>query len=108
MPQVRLSRFGGDPPGAPFFKGSQTSCRQAPSQNATVVDDGTRLASFADGSLDFVIANHMLEHFEDPIAALEHGELNHTSSIRLADRHGLVVEDGAYFELAAERFDVAL
>jgi SAM-dependent methyltransferase len=37
-----------------------------------VVDDGARLASFADGSLDFVIANHMLEHVEDPIAALEH------------------------------------
>jgi len=37
-----------------------------------VVDDGARLASFADGSLDFVVANHMLEHVEDPIAALEH------------------------------------
>jgi predicted SAM-dependent methyltransferase len=37
-----------------------------------VVDDGARLASFADASLDFVIANHMLEHIEDPIAALEH------------------------------------
>jgi ubiquinone/menaquinone biosynthesis C-methylase UbiE len=38
----------------------------------TVVDDGARLASFADGSLDFVVANHMLEHAEDPIAALKH------------------------------------
>lgn len=37
-----------------------------------VVDDGVRLASFADASLDFVVANHMLEHVEDPIAALEH------------------------------------
>ncbi len=37
-----------------------------------VVDDGARLASFPDASLDFVIANHMLEHVEDPIAALEH------------------------------------
>lgn len=37
-----------------------------------VVDDGTRLSSFADASLDFVVANHMLEHVEDPIAALEH------------------------------------
>jgi SAM-dependent methyltransferase len=37
-----------------------------------IVDDGARLASFADASLDFVIANHMLEHVEDPIAALEH------------------------------------
>jgi SAM-dependent methyltransferase len=37
-----------------------------------IVDDGARLASFADGSLDFVVANHVLEHVEDPIAALEH------------------------------------
>lgn len=37
-----------------------------------VVDDGARLDSFTDASLDFVIANHMLEHVEDPIAALEH------------------------------------
>jgi SAM-dependent methyltransferase len=37
-----------------------------------VVDDGARLASFADESLDFVVANHMLEHVEDPIAALQH------------------------------------
>jgi SAM-dependent methyltransferase len=36
-----------------------------------VVDDGARLERFADGSLDFVVANHMLEHVEDPIAALE-------------------------------------
>jgi SAM-dependent methyltransferase len=37
-----------------------------------IVDDGARLASLADSSLDFVVANHMLEHVEDPIAALEH------------------------------------
>lgn len=37
-----------------------------------VVDDGARLTSFTDSSLDFVIANHMLEHVEDPIAALQH------------------------------------
>jgi SAM-dependent methyltransferase len=37
-----------------------------------VVDDGARLDSFADASLDFVVANHMLEHVEDPIAALQH------------------------------------
>lgn len=37
-----------------------------------VVDDGSRLSSFADASLDFVVANHMLEHVEDPIATLEH------------------------------------
>jgi GT2 family glycosyltransferase/SAM-dependent methyltransferase len=33
-------------------------------------DDGERLATFADESLDFVIANHLLEHTEDPIAAI--------------------------------------
>jgi SAM-dependent methyltransferase len=37
-----------------------------------VVDDGARLGSFTDASLDFVVANHMLEHVEDPISALEH------------------------------------
>lgn len=35
-----------------------------------VVDDGERLQSFADESLDFVIANHFIEHAEDPIATL--------------------------------------
>jgi len=37
-----------------------------------VLDDGERLATFADGSLDFVIANHMLEHTEDPVGTLRH------------------------------------
>jgi SAM-dependent methyltransferase len=32
-----------------------------------VVDDGERLESFPDESLDFVIANHFIEHSEDPI-----------------------------------------
>ena len=36
-----------------------------------VVDDGERLASFAAGSVDFVVANHMIEHTEDPIGTLE-------------------------------------
>jgi SAM-dependent methyltransferase len=35
-----------------------------------VVDDAATLATFDDGSVDFVIANHVLEHLEDPIAAL--------------------------------------
>ncbi|MBM3549881.1 MAG: class I SAM-dependent methyltransferase [Alphaproteobacteria bacterium] len=36
-----------------------------------IVDDGEKLTSFADASLDFVIANHFLEHCEDPIATLK-------------------------------------
>jgi SAM-dependent methyltransferase len=37
-----------------------------------VLDNGEILATFADESVDFVVANHMLEHTEDPIAALSH------------------------------------
>ena len=37
-----------------------------------VIDDAQRLAKFEDGSLDFIIANHVLEHLEDPIGALKH------------------------------------
>jgi SAM-dependent methyltransferase len=36
-----------------------------------IVDDAQTLATVADGSQDFVVANHVLEHLEDPIAALE-------------------------------------
>ncbi|MGD0199050.1 MAG: methyltransferase domain-containing protein, partial [Solirubrobacteraceae bacterium] len=36
-----------------------------------VVDDGASLRSFADATLDFVVANHVTEHTEDPIAALQ-------------------------------------
>jgi SAM-dependent methyltransferase len=35
-----------------------------------IVDDGERLGGIADGSQDFVIANHFLEHCEDPIGAM--------------------------------------
>jgi SAM-dependent methyltransferase len=51
---------------------SDTLRHERPLVVPDVVDDGARLDSFADVSLDFVIANHMLEHVEDPIAALEH------------------------------------
>jgi SAM-dependent methyltransferase len=36
-----------------------------------VIDDGERLTRFADGSLDFVVANHFLEHCQDPIGAIK-------------------------------------
>jgi predicted SAM-dependent methyltransferase len=36
-----------------------------------VVDDASRLEKFAGESLDFVVANHVLEHIEDPVVALE-------------------------------------
>lgn len=36
-----------------------------------ILDDGERLATIPDASQDFVIANHFIEHCEDPIGALE-------------------------------------
>jgi SAM-dependent methyltransferase len=36
-----------------------------------IIDDGERLTTVADESVDFVIANHMIEHCEDPIGALK-------------------------------------
>jgi predicted SAM-dependent methyltransferase len=35
-----------------------------------VVDDGEKLKTIRDGSQDFVVVNHLLEHTQDPIAAL--------------------------------------
>jgi SAM-dependent methyltransferase len=35
-----------------------------------VIDDGERLDSQADASADFIIANHFIEHTEDPLGAL--------------------------------------
>jgi SAM-dependent methyltransferase len=37
-----------------------------------VIDDGETLATLADGSQDFVIANHFIEHTQDPIGTLGH------------------------------------
>ncbi len=36
-----------------------------------VIDDGATLTTFEEASLDFIIASHMIEHLEDPIAALK-------------------------------------
>jgi SAM-dependent methyltransferase len=36
-----------------------------------IVDDGERLTKIADSSLDFIIANHFIEHCEDPIGTLK-------------------------------------
>lgn len=36
-----------------------------------IVDDGERLTKVPDGSQDFIIANHFIEHCEDPIGTLK-------------------------------------
>jgi len=35
-----------------------------------VIDDGETLATFGDASAEFIVANHMLEHTEDPIGTI--------------------------------------
>ena len=43
-----------------------------------LIDDGETLASVTDGSVDFVIANHMIEHCQDPIGTIQ----NHLRVLR--------------------------
>jgi len=43
-----------------------------------VVDDGERLSRFADASIDFLIANHMLEHCENPLGTMR----NHLRKVK--------------------------
>lgn len=43
-----------------------------------MIDDGETLRSFADASVDFIIANHFIEHCENPIATIE----NHLRVLR--------------------------
>jgi SAM-dependent methyltransferase len=43
-----------------------------------LIDDGEKLDSQADASVDFIIANHFIEHTEDPLGALA----NHLRVIR--------------------------
>lgn len=49
-----------------------------------LIDDGEKLATFADESLDFVIASHMLEHCEEPIGTL-------AAHLRVVRRGGVVL-----------------
>lgn len=57
-----------------------------------IIDDGEKLSKIADNSQDFVIANHFLEHCEDPIETME----NFT---RVLKPEGII-----YFSLPDKRF----
>jgi len=39
--------------------------------DVNIIDDGQYLVKIPDNSVDFVIANHVLEHYEDPIMAIK-------------------------------------
>lgn len=57
-----------------------------------IIDDGERLATIADASQDFVIANEFLEHCQDPIGTLKH-------LFRVVKPHGIV-----YLAIPDKRF----
>jgi predicted SAM-dependent methyltransferase len=44
--------------------------KQEPLVEVDILDDGERLATIADSSLDFVVANHFLEHTQNPVGTL--------------------------------------
>lgn len=44
--------------------------RQLPLVHVDIIDDAGVLSSIADNSLDFIIANHLIEHMPDPIGAI--------------------------------------
>lgn len=54
-----------------------------------IVDDGERLSKLEDGSQDFVIASHMLEHCENPLGTMRH----HLAKLRPGGRLLYVVPD---------------
>jgi SAM-dependent methyltransferase len=44
--------------------------KQEPLVQVDIVDDGEQLSTIADSTLDFVVANHFLEHTQDPVRTL--------------------------------------
>jgi len=67
---------------ADALKREYTDLAGRPLVDVDVIDDGETLATIADDSVDFVIANHFIEHTEDPIATLRaHARVLHPSGI---------------------------
>jgi len=67
-PQARvryLDRFT-----TPQLREEYPELADEPFAEVDIVDDGETLRSIPDGSQDFVIASHVLEHTQDPISAL--------------------------------------
>lgn len=57
-----------------------------PISEPDIIDDGERLATIDDASLDFIVANHFIEHCENPIGTLErfHATLRPGGCVMLA------------------------
>jgi SAM-dependent methyltransferase len=54
----------------PELRAHYPELEQEPLVHVDILDDGERLATVADSSLDFVVANHFLEHTQDPVRTL--------------------------------------
>ena len=57
-----------------------------------VIDDGETLASQSDGSADFIVANHFIEHTEDPLGTIG----NHLRVLRSGGVLYMAVPDRRY------------
>jgi SAM-dependent methyltransferase len=57
-----------------------------------VVDDGEKLGTLPDGSLDFLVANHFLEHTENPLGTIR----NHLSKVRVGGAVYLAIPNRDY------------
>lgn len=66
--------------------------RAFPLVSVDIIDDGEKLSRFEDESLDFIIANHMLEHCENPLGTIR----NHLRKIR---RSGIL-----YYAIPDQRY----
>lgn len=64
--------------GVPELRRQYPELASYPLVEVDIIDDGETLSSFADGSLDFIIGNHLLEHCENPLGTLR----NHLAKVR--------------------------
>ena len=52
------------------LRGHYPELSDFPLVKVDVIDDGEKLSTFEPGSQDFIIANHFLEHTQDPIGTM--------------------------------------
>ncbi|MGA2470415.1 MAG: methyltransferase domain-containing protein [Solirubrobacteraceae bacterium] len=82
MPRSARVRYV-DRKGNPGLREDFPELKDRPFVTVDVVDDGETLHSFEDSSLDFVVANHFIEHTQDPIGTLE-------AQCRVLREHGIL------------------
>jgi SAM-dependent methyltransferase len=77
LPPNAHSRFV-DRKSAPDLRHEYPELSELDLVEVDVIDDGEKLETVADGSQDFIIANHFLEHCQDPIGTIG----NHLRKLR--------------------------